>query len=77
MAHPIVQMMVGMLAEGKPVEGTKLRKCDFEDCPGRNRRNKKKLIYHSKYLFVHNQCVPGARAAANRRGEVFAFRLGL
>ncbi len=77
MPHPLIEALVGMMARGTSVPNTNRFRCDFEDCPGRTRRAAKQLIYHQRYLFVHRQCVPGARAAAHKRGEIFAFRSGI
>ena len=78
MAHPLVETMVGALAAGRKDPASNLRYCDFEGCPGHSKRaTARRLIYHCKYLFVHPACVPGARAAARERGEIFGFRRGL
>ena len=69
MTDEIVKIMVGVLAGGVT--------CDFEDCPGHRPSAKKRLIYNSRYLFVHPGCVKGARASSKGRNEVFGFRSGL
>jgi len=76
MPHPLVEALVGLLARGKPV-GKHSFKCDYEGCPGRTSKAKKRLIWHPTYLFVHQQCVPAAKRAAGERGEMFGFRMGL